>query len=57
MIHLHDIRYVRLGTRDLAGATRYATEVLGLEVARKSAGAVVVSSSMGPLARRPRRSP
>ncbi len=40
MIHLHDIRYVRLGTRDLDGATRYATEVLGLEVARKSAGTV-----------------
>ena len=40
MIHLHDIRYVRLGTRDLDGATRYATEVLGLEVARKSGGAV-----------------
>lgn len=40
MIHLHDIRYVRLGTRDLDGATRYATEVLGLEVARKSPGAV-----------------
>ena len=44
MIHLHDIRYVRLGTRDLAGATRYATEVLGLEVARKSAGAVYYRS-------------
>jgi 2,3-dihydroxy-p-cumate/2,3-dihydroxybenzoate 3,4-dioxygenase len=40
MIHLHDIRYVRLGTRDLDGATRYATEILGLEVARKSPGAV-----------------
>ena len=40
MIHLHDIRYVRLGTRDLDGASRYATEVLGLEVARKSDGAV-----------------
>ena len=40
MIHLHDIRYVRLGTRDLDGATRYATDVLGLEVAHRSAGAV-----------------
>ncbi len=30
MIHLHDIRYVRLGTRDLTGATRYADRVLGL---------------------------
>ncbi|TAL75580.1 MAG: glyoxalase/bleomycin resistance/extradiol dioxygenase family protein [Burkholderiaceae bacterium] len=34
MIHLHDIRYVRLGTVDLATTVRYATEVLGLEVAR-----------------------
>lgn len=30
MIHLHDIRYVRLGTRDLGGATRYADRILGL---------------------------
>ena len=32
MIHLHDIRYVRLGTRDLEGATRYADSILGLRV-------------------------
>jgi 2,3-dihydroxy-p-cumate/2,3-dihydroxybenzoate 3,4-dioxygenase len=38
MIHLHDIRYVRLGTGDLDGAVRYATEVLGLEVAQRSSG-------------------
>ena len=44
MIHLHDIRYVRLGTRDLESAARYATEVLGLEVARKTAGAVYFKS-------------
>jgi 2,3-dihydroxy-p-cumate/2,3-dihydroxybenzoate 3,4-dioxygenase len=44
MIHLHDIRYVRLGTRDLDGATRYATEVLGLEVARKSSRAAYFRS-------------
>jgi 2,3-dihydroxy-p-cumate/2,3-dihydroxybenzoate 3,4-dioxygenase len=31
MINLRDIRYVRLGTRDLAAATRYATSILGLE--------------------------
>ena len=30
MIHLHDIRYVRLGTSDLTGATRYAERILGL---------------------------
>ena len=32
MIHLHDIRYVRLGTRDLQGSTRYADTILGLRV-------------------------
>lgn len=31
MIDLLDIRYVRLGTRDLDSATRYACEVVGLE--------------------------
>ncbi len=31
MIHLDDIRSVRLGTRDLAGARRFATQILGLE--------------------------
>ena len=31
MIHLKDIVYVRLGTRDLEAATRYATSILGLE--------------------------
>lgn len=36
MIHLHDIRYVRLGTQDLAASTRFAVEVLGLELARKT---------------------
>lgn len=36
MIHLHDIRYVRLGTADLDAAVRYATDVLGLEVAHKT---------------------
>lgn len=44
MIHLHDIRYVRLGTGDLEGAVRYATQVLGLEVARRSAGSVYFKS-------------
>jgi 2,3-dihydroxy-p-cumate/2,3-dihydroxybenzoate 3,4-dioxygenase len=31
MIQLRDILYVRLGTRDLEGAARYATTILGLE--------------------------
>lgn len=44
MIHLHDISYVRLGTRDLDGATRYATDILGLEVGERSRGAVYFKS-------------
>lgn len=44
MIALRDITYVRLGTRDLDGATRYATEVLGLEVAERSGHAVYFRS-------------
>jgi 2,3-dihydroxy-p-cumate/2,3-dihydroxybenzoate 3,4-dioxygenase len=39
MIGLRNVSYVRLGTRDLEGATRFAVEVLGLEVAEWSAGA------------------
>jgi 2,3-dihydroxy-p-cumate/2,3-dihydroxybenzoate 3,4-dioxygenase len=35
MINLQDIRYVRLGTRDLACASRYANQVVGLESARR----------------------
>ena len=31
MIHLKDISYVRLGTRDLAGASRYVHDILGLQ--------------------------
>ena len=38
MIHLQDIRYVRLGTRDLESADRFARELLGLELARQSLG-------------------
>src|SRR5262252_6350213 len=36
MIDLLDIRYVRLGTRDLTGATRFAAEILGLEHVRET---------------------
>ena len=32
MIKLQNVCYVRLGTRDLEGATRFATGILGLEV-------------------------
>jgi len=39
VIALHDIRYVRLGTRDLDAASRYATRILGLEPAGSAAGA------------------
>jgi 2,3-dihydroxy-p-cumate/2,3-dihydroxybenzoate 3,4-dioxygenase len=37
MIDLLDIRYVRLGTRDLTGATRFAGGTLGLEPVRETA--------------------
>lgn len=36
MIELRDISYVRLGTGDLEGVTRYATEILGLEIAERN---------------------
>jgi 2,3-dihydroxy-p-cumate/2,3-dihydroxybenzoate 3,4-dioxygenase len=39
LIDLLDIRYVRLGTRDLAAADRFVREVIGLELARVEAGA------------------
>lgn len=39
MIDLHDIRYVRLGTRNLAAADEYAQKILGLELGRTDAGA------------------
>ena len=44
MIELRDITYVRLGTRDLEGATRYATQILGLEVAERSGHSVYFRS-------------
>ncbi len=39
MIDLLDIRYVRLGTKDLVGADRFAREVIGLEAVRDENGA------------------
>lgn len=38
MIDLVDIRYVRLGTADLAGTVRFATETIGLELVREGDG-------------------
>jgi len=35
MIKLQNVCYVRLGTRDLEGATRFATDILGLEVSER----------------------
>ena len=35
MINLHEIRYVRLGTRNLDAATEYATRILGLQQVRR----------------------
>ncbi len=40
MIHLIDLRYVRLGTRDPEAAAEYAQKILGLELVRRAAGAV-----------------
>lgn len=44
MINLHDIRYVRLGTADLSQAKLYATQMLGLQVAREANGAIYFRS-------------
>jgi 2,3-dihydroxy-p-cumate/2,3-dihydroxybenzoate 3,4-dioxygenase len=38
VIDLRDIRYVRLGTRDVEGASRYATSILGLQAAGRENG-------------------
>lgn len=44
MIRLQDVSYVRLGTADLEGATRFATDYLGLEVSERIKGAVYFKS-------------
>jgi 2,3-dihydroxy-p-cumate/2,3-dihydroxybenzoate 3,4-dioxygenase len=43
-MHLWDIRYVRLGTRDLAGAERFATRIVGLQRIRDEAGSLYFRS-------------
>jgi 2,3-dihydroxy-p-cumate/2,3-dihydroxybenzoate 3,4-dioxygenase len=40
VIRLLDVSYCRLGTRDLEGAERFATAVLGLEVAERQRGQI-----------------
>ena len=44
MIELQRVCYVRLGTRDIEGATRFATDVLGLEIGEVGKGAVYFKS-------------
>jgi len=44
VIELQDVSYVRLGTRDLEGATHFATDYLGLEIAQRLKNAVYFKS-------------
>jgi 2,3-dihydroxy-p-cumate/2,3-dihydroxybenzoate 3,4-dioxygenase len=44
MINLQDLSYVRLGTADIDGATRFATDYLGLEIAHRSRDSVYFKS-------------
>ena len=44
MIHLQDVSYVRLGTRDLEGATHFAVDYLGLEIAERHKTALYFQS-------------
>jgi 2,3-dihydroxy-p-cumate/2,3-dihydroxybenzoate 3,4-dioxygenase len=44
VIALHDIRYVRLGTRDAGVALKFATQVLGLQLAGEDAGSIYLRS-------------
>ena len=44
MIDLQGVCYVRLGTRDIEGATRFATDVLGLEISEIVKGTVYFKS-------------
>src|SRR5260370_33907904 len=44
MIDLQGVCYVRLGTRDIEGALRFATEVLGLEISELRKDAVYFRS-------------
>jgi 2,3-dihydroxy-p-cumate/2,3-dihydroxybenzoate 3,4-dioxygenase len=44
VIKLQDVSYVRLGTADLDGATKFATDYLGLEISHRSKDAVYLKS-------------
>ena len=44
MINLQDIRYVRLGTRDLEGAIEFATKVIGLQLVAREGKSVYFRS-------------
>ncbi|MGD9925540.1 MAG: VOC family protein [Pseudorhodoplanes sp.] len=44
MINLQSVSYVRLGTMDIDGATNFATNYLGLEIADRSKDAVYLKS-------------
>jgi 2,3-dihydroxy-p-cumate/2,3-dihydroxybenzoate 3,4-dioxygenase len=44
MVRIFDVRYVRLGTDDLESATRFATDIVGLDVARRTADAAYFKS-------------
>jgi 2,3-dihydroxy-p-cumate/2,3-dihydroxybenzoate 3,4-dioxygenase len=44
MISLYDIRYVRIGTGDMDQAVKFATRMLGLEVADRDSGAAYLRS-------------
>ena len=44
MIELQGVTYVRLGTRDIEEATRFATDVLGLEIAEVGKNAIYFKS-------------
>ena len=44
MINLLDVSYVRLGTRDLEGASRFAVDYLGLEISKRGKATVCFKS-------------
>jgi 2,3-dihydroxy-p-cumate/2,3-dihydroxybenzoate 3,4-dioxygenase len=44
MISLHDIRYVRIGTGDIDHSVKFATRMLGLELADRDSGAAYLRS-------------
>lgn len=47
MIELRDIYYIRLGTQDLDGAQKFATEIIGLQVVERTASRLYLKSGVG----------